>query len=113
MQTCSLAEKYALSIILAAGVLKSRTLDIFSDGLWGWLSKLLSVTSKPKENTFKKYSFLLRNNNFQIVLECFADLEFTKIFIVSTLISMRSFGELLACLLARASGFMITNSFNI
>ena len=92
---------------------QTYTLDIFSDGLWGWLSKLLSVTSKPKENTFKKYSFLLRNNNFQIVSECFADLEFTKIFIVSTLISMRSFGELLARLLARASGFMITNSFNI
>ena len=92
---------------------QTYTLDIFSDGLWGWLSKLLWVTSKPKENAFKKYSFLLRNNNFQIVSECFADLEFTKIFIVSTLISMRSFGELLACLLVRASGFMITNSFNI
>ena len=92
---------------------QTYTLDIFSDGLWGWLSKLLSVTSKPKENTFKKYSFLLLNNNFQIVSECFSDLEFTKIFIISTLISMRNFGELSACLLARASGSVITNSFNI
>lgn len=52
---------------------QTYTLDIFSDGLWGWLSKLLSVTSKPKENTFKKYSFLRHNNNFQIVSECLAD----------------------------------------
>lgn len=36
-----------------------------------------------------------------------------KICIVSALISMGNFGELSACLLARASGFMITNSFNI
>ena len=42
---------------------QTYTLDIFSDGLWGWLSKLLSVTSKPKENTFKKYSFLRHNKS--------------------------------------------------
>lgn len=90
---------------------QTYTLDIFSDGLWGWLSKLLSVTSKPKENTFKKYSFLRHNNNFQIVSECLTDPK--DLYCFCTDFDGKFWWLLSACLLARASGFMITNSFNI
>ena len=113
MQTCSLAEKYALSIILAAGVLKSRKLTpwTFSPMVSGaGCQNFYQLRRSPKKTPLRSIRFCDTTTIFRSSQNVW---QIPKICIVSALISMGNFGELSACLLARASGFMITNSFNI
>lgn len=113
MQTCSLAEKYTLSIILAAGVLKSRKLTpwTFSPMVSGaGCQNFYQLRRSPKKTPLRSIRFCDTTTIFRSSQNVW---QIPKICIVSALISMGNFGELSACLLARASGFMITNSFNI
>lgn len=113
MQTYSLAEKYTLSIILAAGVLKSRKLTpwTFSPMVSGaGCQNFYQLRRSPKKTPLRSIRFCDTTTIFRSSQNVW---QIPKICIVSALISMGNFGELSACLLARASGFMITNSFNI
>ena len=113
MLTCSLAEKYTLSIILAAGVLKSRKLTpwTFSPMVSGaGCQNFYQLRRSPKKTPLRNIRFCDTTTIFRSSQNVW---QIPKICIVSALISMGNFGELSACLLARASGFMITNSFNI
>lgn len=113
MQTCSLAEKYTLSIILAAGVLKSRKLTpwTFSPMVSGvGCQNFYQLRRSPIKTPLRSISFCDTTTIFRSSQNVW---QIPKICTVSALISMGNFGELSACLLARASGFMITNSFNI
>lgn len=113
MQTCSLAEKYTLSIILAAGVLKSRKLTpwTFSPMVSGaGCQNFYQLRRSPNKTPLRSIRFCDTTTIFRSSQNVW---QIPKICIVSALISMGNFGELSACLLARASGFMITNSYNI
>ena len=106
-------EKYTLSIILAAGVLKSRKLTpwTFSPMVSGaGCQNFYQLRRSPKKTPLRSIRFCDTTTIFRSSQNVW---QIPKICIVSALISMGNFGELSACLLARASGFMITNSFNI
>lgn len=105
MQTCSLVEKYTLSIILAASVLKSRKLTpwTFSPMVSGaGCQNFYQLRRSPKKTPLRSIRFCDTTTIFRSSQNVW---QIPKICIVSALISMGNFGELLACLLASIRGY--------